>query len=86
LGEEVPQKEIHDTLLYIFYSWVVTFPGESLYWRDIFISSINISEEALKKGVDSFMEYLAETRKDAYVCFEKMSTELRKKGMLPKII
>jgi len=86
LGAAIPQKEIHETLLYIFHSWVVTFPQEPLYWRDLFVSSISISEEALKKGIDSFKEYLEGIGKDGYVFGGKMSTELRKIGTLPKII
>jgi|MudIll2142460700_1097286.scaffolds.fasta_scaffold1053631_1 hypothetical protein len=58
LGVATSQEAIHETLFKIFHSWMVTFPREPLSWRDLFVSSISITEEALKKGIDSLEEYL----------------------------
>lgn len=80
LGIETPQPEIQKMLLDIFHSWLVVFPQDPLSWNDLFVSSISITEEALKKGVDSFNDYLVGIRKD-----DKMFPDSIIIGSLPEI-
>ena len=81
LGVETPEAEIHKTLFDIFHSWLVAFPQEPLSWADLFVSSISLTEGALKKGLDSFNEYIVGTKKESQMLPDSIII-----GSLPEMI
>jgi len=51
IGQEISIRETREILVRIFQSWVRAFPKEILSWREIVISTIFVSEEAIKKAL-----------------------------------
>ena len=53
LGQPTTSEEVKSVLGNIFTSWIQTFPNETPNWSAIFVSSISIPEDTLKRGLDS---------------------------------
>ena len=78
LAREISIQEACEILVGIFQSWVRTFPNEILSWREIFISAIFVSEEALKEalGTMKMNETIGEIKTGDYRISKNLSTDI----------
>jgi hypothetical protein len=78
LGREISIQETCETLVRIFQSWARGFPNEILSWREIFISAIFVSEEALKKalGAMKMNEAISEIKTGDYRVSKNLSGDI----------